>query len=184
MNILGSIFNIEKIVCNCFKPKNEFKLNNLELSKRLNIFILPMKPDIQIENLLAINTNIFNILVVDKEKKYVNIVFKDECFKFIDTESIEGNKGDNLLPPSLNDFLNLIYDKTFENNKVQLLFIYQNVLFLTYTYPLYNKENVLNGCMCIIMRYNYNVSYSEMRKSLDFLQKQVDRIRSSFEFNT
>lgn len=179
MSIIGSFFNFNNIVLNCFKPstpKRVFSKEVLDTSKRFNITILPIKPHIIIKNLYPTTNMVekWSTLIVGNDKTYILCNLNEGLKDVVDNKDLLNRQGLNILPNDLNLFLNSIFDMTLKNKKLQFFMIYKNKIYFVNTFPFTDDDDNKDviGAICFIRAFE-GMSHIKFNDQDHFINPQI-----------
>ena len=173
-----SILEAVNLTCNCFFGKNkepteeeklaeakirkeqakkeELSLRLYDIARKHEIGILPVLDTYQVTNLFPINNHVnkWNIFIIGKDKVYILASIND--FEgFPDTTGILNTNAMALLPESLQEFFDPVWDKTLLGRQLQFYMIYFGRTYFVNTYPFFNDDRMIIGAIMFIRSFEY-----------------------------
>ena len=153
--MLKFIDNIS-LVFNCFCARtdkgdtkkhheNEFFNSIVSSGSQHKICILPVRNDFDLDDLYPRNNHVdsWSSFIVGKDKTYI-LANTPDC----NATGLVNHKGTGILPSSIEQFLDPVWDRTLEGNQVQLFMMYDSKTYLLNSYALKNdRDQIIGACM-------------------------------------
>ncbi len=157
--MLKFIDNIS-FIFNCFCTRKEddtdnknkredFFINSIVTSDPShNMVILPVRSSFELDNLYPKQNHVdkWSTFIIGLDKTYILASSSD--FRI---SNLVNHKGTNIIPNSLEQFLDPIWDRTLEGNQVQLFIVIDKQTYLLNSYALKNNSDKIIGA-CLFMR--------------------------------
>lgn len=126
------------------KDDKEFMNTMFTSSSQNNIVILPVRSSFELENLYPKHNHVdkWSTFIVGKDKTY--IMAQSDDFSL---NNLVNHKGTGILPNTVEQFLDPIWDRTLEGNQVQLFMLYDSKTYLLNSYTIKNNIEQIIGAI-------------------------------------
>lgn len=143
--------------CFCSKPQSKreakngrdsFENNLYTIGEKHNISILPIQQTFEIDNLYPKTNHVhdWTTLIIGKDKTYV--LCQLGTITFANSDKLVNHKGAGILPESLEEFFEPLWDKTLTGKNLQLFIVIDGRTYFMNTYSLKNNNSqVIGACM-------------------------------------
>lgn len=138
------------------EKKEKLNVRLYEIARKHEIGILPVIDTYQVTNLypLSNHVHLWNIFIIGKDKIYILASIND--FEgFPDTKGILNTNASLILPDTLKEFFDPVWDKTLMGRQLQFYMIYFGRTYFVNTYPFYNEDKVIIGAIMFVRSFEY-----------------------------
>lgn len=138
------------------EKKEQLNMRLYEVARKHEIGILPVIDTYQITNLFPINNHIhmWNIFIIGNDKVYILASIND--FEgFPDTKGILNTNASLVLPDTLKEFFDPVWDKTLMGRQLQFYMIFFGRTYFVNTYPFYNEDKLIIGAIMFVRSFEY-----------------------------
>lgn len=147
------------VVFNCFcskpcsikqskKQRDSFDRDLYTIGEKHNISILPVQHTFELDNLYPKSNHVqeWTTLVIGKDKTY--ILCQLGGIAFANSDKLVNHKGAGIMPESLEEFFDPLWDKTLTGRNLQLFIVIDGRTYFMNTFALKNSNlHVIGACM-------------------------------------